>query len=231
MELLATLKDWQSLVGGVLAIVAAGVGGLFIVAQTKELRRQENDRRLRRHKAARAVMPLALSATCEYTKNCATVLRQILSSAGSGGIPTSPDYPSFPDLPRGVVKEFAEIIESSSNEGATALSDLLKDLQIFSSRLRSLSADLSSASSIITAHNIENNIADAAELYAKAETLFEYARGKTESVPISGPDAGRVFTALAIMGLHGPSQYLTEAITNRASSRAAASLPTAWYRR
>jgi hypothetical protein len=81
VELLATLKDWQSLVGGVLAIVAAGVGGLFIVAQTKELRRQENDRRLRRHKAARAVMPLALSATCEYTKNCATVLRQILSSA------------------------------------------------------------------------------------------------------------------------------------------------------
>lgn len=215
MNWIDVLKEWQSLAGGLLAIA----GGAFVVLQTAEMRRQEANRMKRRHAAARAVMPLALSALCEYAKVCAKTLYQIQRHADEGGIPTSSHYPDFPSLPVDIVSRFADVIESSNARTADSFAQILRDVQVHSSRLRSLTSDLASSSSGVTTHNIDHNIVDSIELYARAETLFDYARGKTKQVPREPLDVTRVFNALEIAGVHNRSDDLFAVIRARAEKR------------
>lgn len=217
---IALLDKWQSLAAGLLGIVAAAVGGTFIFFQIAEGRRQDRDNRRRRHSAARAVMPLALSSMCDYATECGKRLLGIRRLAQDQRIPTSPNVPDFPSVPSDVVENFVTVIETSDEAIAEKFAEVLRDVQVQSSRLRSLPHEIAEAERVVVLSNIDAYIADAAELHAKCVALFDYARGRSDSVPVTPVTAEQAFTALAIMRIRDyQAVELYEHIARRAARR------------
>ncbi len=83
------VQEWQILIAGMIALTAAFVGGAYITEQIRALNSQvnrqfeasqnlENERRLRKFAAARAVLPLTLSNLCEYSSRCGAALKTML---------------------------------------------------------------------------------------------------------------------------------------------------------
>jgi hypothetical protein len=187
------LKDWQTLTAGILAIIAAVIGGLFIWWQTILLKRQEQKRINRKHAAARAVLPLALSALIDYAEDCTASLTPLIHSAG--GPPTSPPFVP-PKLDPEVIPRLRDLIESADEIVSGRVFALISDVQILAARLR----NLSKPNYILTRLGIESHILRAAVIYARGEELLRYARHDTNEVPLAFPSDERLHAALTVMG-------------------------------
>ncbi len=71
------LKNWQTLAGAALALVAAGGTIWAVWHQTDFQHCRADDERRRRGRAARAVMPLVLMELIDYTKDCSNLLSSL----------------------------------------------------------------------------------------------------------------------------------------------------------
>jgi len=203
----AWLKDWQTLVAGVLALGAALIGGRYIMVQVRESRRQENDRIGRAYAAARATMPLALSAVSEYAMECGRVLRPLHAGAkdetiGHRGV-------TFPPLPVEVITAFQRIIETAPEPRVSGVfARFLCALQVQTARLDSVKTDLSAGAPsavMVVSAELEDRVLDAAVIWARAAALFEFARGESDEVPREFNGADRL-TALHLMGFYDYEQ-------------------------
>lgn len=68
---------WQTLISGILAILAALSGAGLVYYQTRQTRAVEEDRLQRRHAAARSTLPLVLSSIMNYARQVAAGMRQL----------------------------------------------------------------------------------------------------------------------------------------------------------
>src|SRR5689334_8477941 len=64
------LTQYQTLVSGMVALVAAALAGWPVLKQVAQSKQQEEDRRARRYRSAKAVLPLALMQISAYAKKC-----------------------------------------------------------------------------------------------------------------------------------------------------------------
>ncbi len=199
---IANLKDWQTLVGGVLAIAAAAVGGLFILNQTAETRRHEDERLARQHAAARAVLPLALSALVDYAERVATGLESLRGTMVGRRVVGTPATPFIaPELDPGAISALRDVIESASPPIGQRIAMLISEVQILSSRLRDVSSALRPGShSLVLSLNILEYTLNAAVIFARGSALFGYARLETDEAPAAFPTEQDLITALNLLG-------------------------------
>lgn len=176
-HLIDLLILWQAQTGVAFAIAAAFIGAAAVLYQTAAARQVEDDKRKRRAEALRATLPMPLSELADYATGCAESYAQLL------GHP--PDLPiiapglQFPSLPVGLSDRFTEMIEASEATHVRPLVLLIRQVQIHHARMQDTRARAEGRhGAILVRQNVITYIVDAAEIYARCDGLFLYARGE-----------------------------------------------------
>ena len=218
-EVLKFLYDWQSIIAGLFAIVAALIGGMFIRRQIELSDQHEKERLRRKHAAARAMLPLALSSLSEYARECAQLLRNIHIQSQGEAVPLSAlQNLKLPALPMDTTNDLRSMVEASGPTEGRAIATTLSNVQVLASRLSSL--HIKSNTQVVVLANIEDYIINAAEIQARADELFDYARGETEDVPASDPSVDSLRRAIFILRFHETRfDRIRETITRRGARR------------
>lgn len=207
------LYHYQTLVSGLLAVLAASGAVWTGQAQVRAVRdqiaasqKQANLDRASRHRAARATLPVTLSAICEY----AQATGQALNSEWPGAAKRYPESHdgtrvsritvSLPDFPSELLRSLERVVETTdANDVAECIESILREVQILAARTRPLARGAD-----ITTDDLAGFIIQAAAIYARAETLFTYARRRTEGV--NNADLwGRLDAALHVMRIYTPA--------------------------
>jgi hypothetical protein len=180
--------------------------------------RQDADRLRRRHAAARATMPLTLSALMEYARGCGGALRALYLSTRSNSVGRAQlEEMTIPPIPTASIPALAEMIEASPDEVVAGIAALLRQLQVQDGRLRSLKSDVLDPLNPrrnITKLELEDYILDAADIYARCEGMLDYAREEADAV--SGePGAADQKRALWLMSYFEPSFDRVKATIDR----------------
>ena len=160
-------------------------------------------------------MPLALSAICEHAQKCSEIgllLREPL--ANGGNVKHLATSISVPLVTRGSLAVLKECIEYFDDDPAEFIVSLFQKLQIQQARLTSFVADCCGKAAggvilVVTEHQADENMYDAAHLYALAAQLFPYARGNTEEAPspVLGSDLSRALQFFHIDDMQQPTVY------------------------
>ena len=182
MKPITLFYNYQTFVAGVLALGGAAWTVIAIRAQIKQSDRQENERRFRRNLAARAMMPAALAEICRYSEASVRILRSILPSPSETLF--TGEIPEVPQLPAQALFTLKESIEFGNEEVAHNIADLTSFLQVQHSRINDVrSVLLNPESESVLRANLVIYIIDSLEAYARATTLFSYARRETDIAP------------------------------------------------
>lgn len=188
------LKDWQTLLGAVLALCAA-IGTIKMMSKTAkadakrhneqidEIRRQANleetrHRELleRKRLAARAHMPDALSTICEYVR---LVIRH-LTGQNSGPLKE----------PTAALTSLKQAIEHIDTDAAIRTFELVSWYQVQKARRENLRNQPRNP-------ELSDHLYDSVLFYAYANSLFEYARNQGNSASITKPTRQEMNNAFA----------------------------------
>lgn len=229
----AFANQWQTLISGGLAILAALIGAGFVYHQTRQARLFELDRLGRRHAAARSTLPLVLSSIMEYARAIGRDLRRLYLAAPGNHIQREALIAwEIPPVPQGETAALAEVIEAASNDVADVIADLLGRLQVQAGRLRGLHADVVAGTAgrrNILKSEIDEYIQDIADIHARCELLLDYARRESDTAQPM-PLAADKLRALFLMGFHeGAFDTVKATITRRGPSGLPSVVP-AWRR-
>ncbi len=185
----ACLYDYQSLVGGLLAFIAALLTAGFLWAQIRQQRYINNDVRNRRLKSARAMLPDALSGLGSYLEQCIDLAIRMAIDAQfdeENGEVIERGMLTIPRADPSYISILRDIIEQSDSAPNDSIVRILSKLQIQRARLegrnRKYYCDRRGKVVLIPdAVGAYEKIIDAAELYAEIETLFDYARFRSDA--------------------------------------------------
>lgn len=201
--------DYQSFNAGVLALVAAIVA-LFIAwrqlkaarDQLAETKRQADRDRAGKLRAARASLPAVLSSVCDYAEETGKNLNAVWPLEAKlypNDVNVLTSYRlkvTTPAFPLDTLRSLERVVELTESDAvADRIESILREVQVLSARTRKLGIgdDLS-------IDNLSAYILQTASIYARAESLFEYARRQSDDVATE-PLWNRAFAALSIMGI------------------------------
>lgn len=199
---LLNLGDWQTLLAGLLALIAAAVTAYLLNKQIQQTETHERERWRRSKEAAPAMLPLTLASLGEYVRLCAVSLKQRLAHVRAelaGEDVSAFVLTDFPDVPVSVSAALHGMILASEADDARAYVTLLNKLQVFSSRIQNADGRRSAVTMVLPT-NIESNILDAAELRVLCDALFPYARGQTDTPHSPSIDLSKITNALFNLG-------------------------------
>jgi hypothetical protein len=186
----------------VLAILAAVIGGSFVVYQSGQSTRIERQRRLAKFGSVRATLPLILSELLSWTRSTVTQVQIIQSNANSEHIPASDRSVDWHILSNELIRDLREMIEFSDNPAFELyVRTILSKIQICRARLESLGAR-SNKSLIVRRVELDHNLYDLVDLSWWIEGLLAFARHETDIVP-AHPEIDRLATQISIYGLDG----------------------------
>lgn len=202
-QTLAFLKDFQTLIGAATAILAAIIGGMFINRQIRATIELERQRRLAKFDAARAMLPLHLNEVTRYCRQTGRVLRRLIENLPPGELiePENVREVVLPELPKPAATALRDLIEYTDDSRLRdVFSTLLSKLQIQHARLSDLPewAD-DPAERIWVKTNVEQAVIDVAEIHARTESLFSFARRRSETAPLL-PSFSTISVALSSLG-------------------------------
>lgn len=166
---------WQTLVGAVIALIAALWTIGVMRKQMKDETTRHNDAQRRKRLAARALMPDALSELGAYVRGCAA---RLMGSAEA-----------LPEEPTHAISSLKGVIEFIDDDAAQRTFDLVSWYQVFRARM---------SHEIPTPGNaaFPDRQWDAALLQAYINSLFEYARNEDDEVDTSKPSREEMVEAL-----------------------------------
>lgn len=176
---------WVQAVGSIAAIMAA----IWIAQwQASRERLKDDELRLRRERAARAVTPLALTQICAWAEETISSWREAAhriqadpferafgEGMGESGVPDPADV-VFSKVPDSAVRDIQAMIEACSKEEAKPYVALLQVLQVQQTRAAGYVADINSPRSAMAAEYCLGQVVETAEVYARASELFDHAR-------------------------------------------------------
>lgn len=208
------LYHYQTLITGVLAVVAAFFAVRETRRQIEQQNDQEEDRRRRKSLAARAALPGALSDLCGYAQACAIRLVEIrdyrskadllYSKEKDPPVVTVPESMLiFPHVPPDVIPILRDCVESADDPLAAEILALTAKLQIQSTRVqdvKSIAMKFHDDSCELLVINIDYYILDAVEIFARAGNFFAFARG--ERYQEFTPSLQQMTTALMVAKIH-----------------------------
>jgi hypothetical protein len=174
----AHLDHWQTLVAGILALLGAGLTVWLIHRQIKQANDFERDRHIREERAARIVLPVALSAIAQYAIDCIQLLKPFAPVTGKG--PQVPVGMTAPRIPDGILEPMQASARYADTPIAEEIGGTVAWLQAQHSRLEGL-IERAAGRFGKDIWNVEaiGAIMDAAELHARCGKLFPYSRGST----------------------------------------------------
>lgn len=211
------IYDFQTLITGLLAIGAAWIAATIAKGQLEAAKEQihvareqiaagtaEADQvRERRLRAVRATLPVTLSSICEYSQAVGSQLAASWPAAANlypnddNGITNYPVKAELPDIPFEQLESLELVLEFTDvEEVASRIESIMREMQVLAARI----APLRYGAEIGTDW-LAGLIIQAATLYARAESLFTYARGKAPGVN-TAPLWDRVLVALNIMKIY-----------------------------
>jgi hypothetical protein len=193
---------WQTMITGVLALGAAGwaawlARGQLSAArqQMKEARRQARNDRDGRLRAARASLPATLSAICDYAERVAAELRSAYPVPNLLGVDRY--VPTFPPFPAETIMSLERVVElTADNSVAERIESILREAQVLDARCRGMIRG-----DRISADYLAALLQQAASIYARAESLFDYGRRRSAGVS-TAPLWDRVFAAFTVFRLY-----------------------------
>lgn len=171
------LDHFQTLVTGLIAIVAAVVAAYFVQKQINLARDQEDERINRLFDAGRATLPLTLKGVIRYSDECA----DFLLAARRGE--TGEDAPPAPLLDPATVTQLRDMVAASPKNVRTQIAVLLGELQVQASRTEGFvrRGKWSEATSAFTADQF---LAANATIGAICDRMFPFARRETEVIDL-----------------------------------------------
>lgn len=168
------LKEWQTLLTGLLATIAAVSTVIAIRQQILQAEILARDASLRRNWAARAVIAAPLSKLCAVESELrAKLFKEIVGLTVASKFEGEIKWQNLSDRE---VDLLARCIEDAEPQAAADLSALLSELQIQQSRLDSMVSDRRNDSFIVTRHNLLDLALDSIFVSARAQRLFHYSR-------------------------------------------------------
>ncbi|ESX47734.1 hypothetical protein NLY43_04290 [Mesorhizobium sp. C416B] len=198
--------NYQSLIGAGLSVAAAAVGIFYLYRQINQTEALATRERLAKRTAARAVLVLTLSLINRYATQSVSIYLLLLDKLVDNTLPRSIPFPAFPELPAGVIADLKEAITYGDDIEKEAYAEIIRALQVFIARQLG-NSDANREHHIIARENIEEEIIDGAEIYARGSSLFDFARGNdTAQIEIAVSPAG-ISNALAIMGILPGAHY------------------------
>ncbi|MDQ0390811.1 hypothetical protein [Labrys monachus] len=196
------LYEYQTLVTGVLAVLAGAFTLLAAWWQIRASRATEARRRQAETRAARAMLTFALDQILEYAEGCAHALvahNCAVLQAEASGLPVPTNSKHFPTFPGAVLKPISECIRhEDSPERLEMLASLANWLQIHEARVKALKEKIEFGS--IMPAELSRSPYDSAELYYLAEQLYHYAREIHQS-PSLGEKSDRYLAVFLRMGI------------------------------
>lgn len=191
------IKEYQTLITGTIATIAAAAGVWALHYQTNEEKKRAKEQEIKRHKATRAVMPLALSQIIEFTDAMAQELDKIYDAVeinenfiNTGGRHLQkPINFNFPILDPSVLTNIKEMIEFSDNDLGDYIAKFVVIYQISAARLKSLEKHIQPNSFFMGPLGIiTNQMHHTAEIHSIAANLFSYARLIKNTISFDGPN-------------------------------------------
>jgi hypothetical protein len=191
VSLISWLKEWQVLVALLVAVVAGAIILRSVTRQMREQHLEVVDRARRLAKAFRASMPEDLYAMCAYAHRSADLAREgvMLIDAEEGHLTKSPKGRSklrCPSVPNQVLVNLKALIEHLDNESAEQVANLLGCYHTQHMRMAGAleNFDRKGADAITISGNVNFNpvFKDTLELYLRAKSMLEFARGESEKI-------------------------------------------------
>jgi hypothetical protein len=193
VTLFAWLKEWQFLVGVLIAAFASVIVVKAINNQSQQQRLEIEERRGRLARAFRASMPEDLHAICSYAHRSADVVREgllVISAEEEGQRTVSPRGKSnrlrCPIVPSYVLGNLKALVEHLEPSSAEQVADLLGCYYTQHIRLTGAlgNFDRSNASAITVSRSVNFNpvFKDTLELYLRAKAMVDFARRETEEI-------------------------------------------------
>ncbi|WP_174087214.1 hypothetical protein [Brevundimonas vesicularis] len=198
------VSDWPAWVQAIGSIAAIAAAIWIAQWQASRERTKEDELRLRRERAARAVTPLALTQICAWAEETMTSWREAArrlqaspfdqmfgERMGEPGVPDAADV-VFSKVPESAVRDIQSMIEACSEEQAKPYVALLQVLQVQQTRAAGYVADINSPRSTMAAEYCFGQVVETAEVYARASELFNHARDENaeEATPVSRRQIG-----------------------------------------
>lgn len=170
------LEKWQTLAAGVMALGAAIATVLYIRKQIAQVYELSEVQRARELLAARAMLPVTLSRLCSHAEACVGALLPHYMADNDGVVQRAAFI--VPSIPKDDLSDLVLCVRHGDTTLQQAVSKLLSNLQVQTSRLR----DFAAAMENYHGSDVSEFIADAVEVYARASSLFDFARQETDEV-------------------------------------------------
>jgi hypothetical protein len=206
------LKEWQFLVGSLIALLAAAITVNAINRQLRTQGFEAEDARRRLVRAYRASMPEDLDAIFSYALRSSAVAREAVLTLNAKE--EGQQFPSTgrrenrlrcPTLPTRVPANLKGLLENLDHANAESISDLLGCYHIQHARLAGALENFNQSSlGIITASknpvNFNPVFKSTLELYLRAKDMLQFARRETEKIPGAFSTA-EVLDALRVLNI------------------------------
>jgi len=201
---LVVLKDWQDLLAGFVAILAAGVAAAFAIDQMRQTERLEQTRLGRLARAERAMIPMIMSRICDYAEESAGGLAGVWMMLAAGAEDQAAEIVAPVIANEDLIAVKSMVLAAEADE-ASAYVELLSELQIHNARWRGLAREIRNGDAG-DPFWIEQLVVDAAEIYARASNLIGATRPTSEERDLSAS------TRRGALGVLVPLVEMTEAI-------------------
>ena len=172
------LKDWQSVVNGLLATIAAGGTIWAIGVQVRQSDDHKSEELKRKNLARRIAASQPLSNIMQYQENIILELGVFLSA-----VPELNSWNSklqAPNVDDKDIRSLIDCLETATGNATLDIAELITDLQIQTARLFAL-RESSNSTTIISRQNIISYAVDALTIYARSSRLFRYVRLQDQS--------------------------------------------------
>lgn len=202
------LYHYQSLVSGLLALGSAIVAAILLHRQTQQAAAQERERKDGQREAARTLLSLHLSVIIRYAKGTGEGIWALMEQCRDNILPAGVQMPTLPHNPIAAAQAVKEFAEFATKEEAKYLALMFSTMQVLESRVSTIAASPTGTQYAA----LKDYLEDAAELYARAEALLNYARHATSTFP-AGVTWDRYSAALLFMTeWHGATERISRHI-------------------
>jgi hypothetical protein len=200
------LYEYQTLVAALIALAGAWWGVSAINRQILQTEQFEQTRLASKRAASRSVLPLTLSAICDYAEDCVRTLQNLLEKCESGLLPESVNICRIPDIQPEALGAIKEMTEAARPHERDTLSSLVEAIQIQRSKMRRVLSERRGNGQPVLAACLEGYIVDSAEVYARSSGLLLYSRRLAEipQATVTANDVERALRNLHIYDDDGP---------------------------
>lgn len=203
------LYYYQGLFASFLAFGSALIAAVLLHRQTSQQRALEEERKRGQREAARSWLSLHTSMILAYAEDTGVDLWALYEDSPKDkpiSVASLPDFPKPPMDAAAAVKEFAQF---ASKDEARFVALIFASIQLLDTNVRSLKTSKISHYK----PNLESHLIYAAELYARAEALLDYARHVTDDFPL-GAEWRRFRGAMFFMTLSdSPTNLIADYIS------------------